>query len=190
LIRAAAELARVITIAPTVSLKRIVVRLIPRDWLERRRPPDFLFTSRKPGRFNEAGVRCVYFSEGDTTAEVEYLRLWAGTPAEHQPRVTYFARLRLRRVIDLTRADTLSAFELTTTYLHRSWRLATSPTATQALGAAVSRQARVTAIRYPADASYAAGAEGVNVVVFRESVRSPDRVEILGPGKDPLQSWP
>jgi tRNA (Thr-GGU) A37 N-methylase len=64
-----------------VSLKRIVVRLIPRDWLEERHPPDFLFTSGKPGRFNPAGVECVYFSEEETTAEVEYLRLWAGTPA-------------------------------------------------------------------------------------------------------------
>jgi len=184
-----AEFERALASAPTIRLRRLVVRMIPGDWLEEGRSPDFLFTSGKPNRFNLKGVECVYFSEDEDTARAECVRLWSGTSGEHQPRVTYFARVRLRRVLDLAQAETLSALGLTAKDLHQGWRLARSPTLTQMLGTAISRQARVSAIRYPSDAAHETGATGANVVVYRNSVRKPDRIDILGPRKEPLQSW-
>jgi RES domain-containing protein len=164
--------------------------MLPYDWLEKGKAPDFLFTSGKPNRFNTKGVECVYFSDDEQTAGAEYLRLWSGSAGAHQPRVTYFARLRLQRVLDLTQEETLSALGLTATELYRQWRLATLPTPTQMLGTAVSRQTGIPAIRYPSVAARTTGTAGANIVVFRNSLQTPDRVDILGPGKAPLQSWP
>jgi RES domain-containing protein len=175
---------------PTVPLNGVLVRMIPRDWLEKKRPPDFLFASGKPNRFNPAGVECVYFSEDEETARSEYFRLWRGAAGGHQPRTIYFAKVQLAHVLDLTEERTLAFLDLTEEDLYRPWRLAQSLTATQLLGDAVSRQTRVSGIRYPSDATRETGGGGVNVVVFRDSVRHPDRVEILGPSKQPLQSWP
>ena len=59
---------------------------------------DFLFTSGKANRFNTRGVWCVYFAEDDATAEAEYGRHYTG---QQQPYVTYFAEVKLRRVLDL-----------------------------------------------------------------------------------------
>jgi len=185
-----ADFERALASAPTIWLRRRLVRMIPRDWLEENEPPDFLFTSGKPNRFNPDGVNCVYFSQDDQTAGAEYLSYWSGTPAEYQPRVTYFARVNLHRVLDLTQPATQLALGFKTDDLHQPWRLARSATLTQMLGAAVARQARVSAIRYPSDAAFRAGDAGANVVVFRNSVRKPDRVDILGPNKKSLQSWP
>jgi len=185
-----AEFERVLATAPTIRLRRLVVRMLPYYWLAKEGSADFLFTSGKPNRFNVKGVDCVYFSEDGETARAEYLRLWSGSTGEHQPRVTYFARVQLQRVLDLTQEKTLASLGLTEEDLHRSWRLATSPTPTQVLGAAVSQQTRIPAIRYPSDAAREAGEAGANVVIFRNSIRTPDRIQILGPRKEPLQSWP
>ena len=185
-----AEFERALATAPTIPLRQLIVRMIPHDWLEKGSSPNFLFSSGKPNRFNPNGVECVYFSEDEKTARAEYLRLWSGASGAHQPRVTYFARVRLRRVLDLTEEKTLSALGLTGRDLHQSWRLATSPTPTQGLGTAVSRQTRIPAIRYPSAAARDAGAVGINIVVFRNSLQPPDRLDILGPRKEPLQSWP
>jgi RES domain-containing protein len=184
-----ADFERALVTAPTTRLRRLVVRMIPYDWLDKGKAPDFLFASGKPNRFNTKGVECVYFSDGEKTAGAEYLRWWSGTAGEHQPRVTYFARVRLQYVLDLTQEETLSALGLTGKELCQPWRLATSPTPTQMLGTALSRQTRIPEIRYPSDAARAKGTAGANIVVFRNSIRTPDRVDILGPDKEPLQSW-
>jgi len=92
---------------------------------------------------------------------------------------------------------------LTRAHLNVPWREARMPTVTQRLGHAISLQTLVAAVRYPSDAGYerigdlSKGAvpdpslvTGVNVVVFRSSIRAPDRVRILGPTGKALQRWP
>lgn len=182
--------AHALTTIATVSLRARLVRIVPNVSLGRSTPPNFLFTSGKPNRFNRAGVECVYFSEDEPTALAEYLRYWRGTKGEHQPRTTFYADVRVRRAIDLTDAATLSQLGLTAADLHVGWRGVRSPTATQMLGHAVSVQTNVSAIRYPSDVAHAAGATGANVVVFRLSLRAPDKLRILGPTRTPLQTWP
>jgi RES domain-containing protein len=178
-----------ITVA-TVSVRAQLVRIVPNAWLSRTTPPNFLFASGKPNRFNPPGVECIYFSEDDDTALNEYLRQWRGTKGLHQPRTTFYADVRVARVVDLTDAPTLSHLGLTPAALHEPWRTALAPTATQTLGHAVSLQTHVSAIRYPSDAAHMVGVPGTNVVVFRAPMRSPDRLRVLGPTRRPLQSWP
>lgn len=172
-----------------VSAAGELVRVVPEFWLRAGASPTFLYASGKPNRFNLPGVSCVYFSEDEPTALREYLRPLRGTSGELQPRTAYFARISLSNVLDLTDADTLTALGLTDDILQIPWRGAASPTPTQVLGTAVSRQRRVSAIRYRSDAARAAGERGTNIVIFRDAVSAPDFVEILGPGKDPLERW-
>lgn len=54
----------------------------------------------------------------------------------------------------------------------------------------MSRQNRISAIRFPSDASRAQGLDGANVVIYRSCVYRPDFVRILGPTRKPLQKWP
>jgi RES domain-containing protein len=152
-------------------------------------PPDFLYTSGKPGRFNPAGVMCVYFGQDEETARLEYERLWAGTPAEKQPVGLFFARIRLSKVLDLTSDATLKTLKLSKPDLHGSWRGAKS-IETQKLGFVISTRTDISAIHYPSDAAAASGRPGTNLVIFRNKVVAPDYVRILGPDKRPLQTWP
>ena len=45
-------------------------------------------------------------------------------------------------------------------------------------------------LRYSSDAARKAGQSGRNVVIFRNNVRRPNSVSILGPNKKPLAKWP
>lgn len=164
--------------------------MVPLGDLVKNSPPDFLFTSGKPNRYNPAGIECVYFSEDEATARLEYVRLWANLRAGKQPVVTYFAEVRLRRVLDLTSGETLKALKLKSRNLHKPWRGADKPTVTQLLGEAVSEHSVISAIRYPSDAAKTARNPGCNVVIYRNNVRRPNSVRILGPDKKPLGQWP
>src|SRR5450759_3057313 len=84
-----------------VPASGILPRIVPEFCLHSGATPDFLYTSGKPNRFNPQDVLCVYFSEDEPTALEEYLRPLRGTPAEFQPRTTYFARVSLANVLDL-----------------------------------------------------------------------------------------
>lgn len=148
---------------------------------------DFLFMSGRPYRFNPAGVRCVYFAEGERTAAAEYER---HNVARGQPFVTYYAKVALRHVLDLCSAEALKALGLTQRDLRAAWVRGGRATACQLLGEAVSRQSSVSALRFPSEAARTAGFSGTNVVVFPDCVRRPDFVSILGPTKKPLQRWP
>jgi len=175
----------------TISeLRATLVRMVPLGDLVKHMPPDFLFTSGRPNRYNPAGIECVYFSEDEATARLEYQRPWAGLRAGQRPVTTYFAEVRLRRVLDLTSAETLAVLKFRPRDLHAPWRGADAPTATQLLGKAVCEHSRISAIRYPSDAARAANQKGCNVVIYRDNVKRPDSVRILGPGRQPLQKWP
>lgn len=174
---------------PVIELCGTLARMVPLGDLMKNSPPDFLFTSGKPNRYNPAGIECVYFSEDDATARLEYERQWANLRAGKQPVVTYFAEVRLRRVLDLGSRKTLEILKLKASDLHKSWRGADKPTLTQLLGEAVSEHSRISAIRYPSDAARAAALTGCNVVIYRNNVKRPDSVRILGPDKKPLAKW-
>lgn len=189
-------LASSLTTAPTIGVKAQLVRIVPTAALATHSPPDFLYTSGKPGRCNPAAVECVYFSEDETTALAEYWRTWRGLRGAHQPRTLFTAEVAIRHVLDLADPRTLAHLGLTAADLHTPWRNARRPTVTQRLGQAVSLQTRIAAIRYPCDAGHerigdvSSPADPCNVVIFRSNVSTPDRVSILGPGRKALQRWP
>lgn len=181
---------KALEVVPVIELCATLARMVPLGDLVENSPPDFLFTSGKPNRYNPAGIECVYFSEDEATARLEYARQWAHLRARKQPVVTYFAEAQLRRVLDLSSRKTLETLKLKSRDLHRPWRGAERPTVTQLLGEAVSDHSLISAIRYPSEAAKAAGHTGYNVVIYRTNVRRPSSVRILGPDKKPLGKWP
>jgi len=175
--------------APLRPLNATLVRCVALLPLTASGTPDYLFTSGQPNRYNPAGVRCVYFSEDEATARLEYARRFGTSRAAHQPLGIYFAEVSLAKVLDLGDARTRDALKLKLKDLASAWQLAKRPTRTQLLGLAAS-QGLVAAIRFPSDAARAMGSRGFNVVIFRDGVVAPDHVRILGPTKKRLKNWP
>jgi RES domain-containing protein len=185
--KALRSIAAALPSAPARKLRATLVRRVPLSPLIESGAVDYLFMSGRPSRFNTAGVRCVYFAEDEATAEAEYER---HTWPLRQPFATFFADVELAAVLDLCSAGTLKTLNLTPRDLQANWARAKRPTVAQLLGEAMSQQARLAAIRYPSDAARMKGFAGANVVIFRDSLRRPDHVHILGPTKKPLQKWP
>jgi RES domain-containing protein len=175
---------------PARAMRRRLVRCVPLLAFKKGDPPDFLRSSGRPGRCNPRGVDCLYFSEGDSTANAEYRRAWRGLAAENQPRITFTARVSLRRVVDLAQRRALRTLGMVKDDLFESWRLRAAPTRLQLLGAAISRQSVIAALRYPSAAARSAGDSGWNVAIYPAALRSPDRVEILGDSAEPLAVLP
>ncbi len=173
-------------------MQRNLIRCVPALEFMAAARPWYLHTSGRPNRCNPKGVDCLYFAETKGTATVEFERSWAGTSAEHQPQLTYTARVHLKRIVDLASEITIDALGLTDDDLYGSWRLAKDPTRLQLLGLAISRQTAIAAIRYRSAAAHASasGREGWNVAVFPAAVAAPDRVEILGNSPEPLEVLP
>jgi len=184
--REAAHFADVLPSAPLSELRAVLVRRVPLIPLLASAPVDFLFTSGKAYRFNLRSIGCVYFAEDEVTATAEYER----HQGNRGPFATYYAEVRLRRLLDLGDARTFAVLGLKDGDLQSAWRGARTPTATQCLGEAVNTSSGISAIRYPSDAARAKGFVGANLVIFRECVQRPDRVHILGPTRSPLQKWP
>jgi RES domain-containing protein len=160
-----------------------------RDALEGSAPPEFLFTSGKPNRYNPIGIQCVYFSENLNDAILEYSRYLKAFGIADDPFTTYFADAKLPYV-DLANPDILTKLELTPADLHEAWRLSLKPIKTQILGLAVSRQKRFAAIKYPSDAAKAEQKAGYNYVVFRDSIEPPAVIRILTGKLVAVQQWP
>jgi RES domain-containing protein len=175
---------------PVVELHQTLARIVPLGDLVKNSPPHFLYTSGKPNRYNPAGVHCVYFSEDDATARLEFARQWGALRGAKQPAVTFFAEIRLRKVLDLASTDVLNALNLKPADLHKPWRGSKRPTITQLLGHAVAEHSPICAIRYPSEAARAMAASGCNVVIYPGNVKRPDSVRILGPARKPLDKWP
>lgn len=173
-----------------VEVRGTFVRLVPYSALAKITPPDWLFTSRKPNRYNPAGTECVYFADEGVTAQSEYESYGRGWPGENQPFVTYYAEVQLGRVLDLHSAKTLKTLGLRESDLFAQWRTAKRPTVTQLIGQAINEDSIASAIRYPSKAAKEAGFSGTNIVVFRDCIQKPDFVQILGSEKKPLQKWP
>lgn len=181
---------KALELVPIIELRGTLARLVPLGDLVKNSPPNFLFTAGKPNRYNSTGIECVYFSENEATARIEYARQWANLRAGKQPVVTYFAEVRLRRVLDLSSAKTLEILKLTSRELHKPWQGADKLTVTQLLGEAVSEHSIISAIRYPSDAAKKAGETGCNVVIYRNNIKGSSSVRILGPDKSSLGKWP
>ena len=175
---------------PTRSMTRRLARFIPLLAYEEGNPPAFLYATGKTGRCNPAGTECVYFSETERVAAAEYRRQWKGTPGEHQPRITCFARVRLARVVNLARSEIRDALGLCEEDMFGNWRGLATLTKLQRLGLAIAGQARISAIRYPSAGAHAAAFSGCNVVVFRAALHSPDSLEIIGRQGCSLERWP
>lgn len=182
-----ARWAALLATAPGEELRAVTLpRIVERRALESRRPPDFLFTSGRPGRYHPAGVEGVYFSADGATAGAEFDRYWQGRATQ---RVLYFCRASAR-VLDLTNPAIVTALGLREPDLFAPWRLAITPTPTQQLGAVVAGQRRFAGVRFPSDAARERGFAGANLVFFRSALAPPARVEILDDAGQVLQAWP
>lgn len=174
---------------PGRSVEARLVRCVIRDALERSAPPEFLFTSGKPNRYNAAGIQCVYFSENLEVAILEYSRYLEGLGPADYPFTTYFADARMPYV-DLTDPGVLARLGLVAADLHDPWRLSPEPTRTQLLGLALSRQKRFSAIKYPSDAARAVSRTGSNYAIFRDSMEPPALLRVLTGKLIAVQQWP
>ena len=184
-----ARLADLLARLPTRRMRRRLVRCVPQLDFDENEAPSYLFSSGRPGRCNPAGVGCLYFSEAETTAQAEYQQAWRGTDAEHQPKSTFTARVRLRRIVDLGDDQVVALLSLSRDDLLDTWRLR-QPTRLQALGRAISEQSAITALRFPSAAAARRGLSGWNVAIYPGSLEAPDRVEVLGRSEVPLEVLP
>lgn len=187
---AAAEFEKRLERVPTRRMRRQLVRCVAAlDFLEGS-PPRYLYMSGRPGRCNPRGIDCVYFSETQRVADLEYGGRFAGVRAASEPRLTFFAEVDLKDVVDLSRPAVRATLGLSADDLREPWRGAAAPTPLQRLGLAISRQRRVSAIRYASDACRRAGKTGWNVAIFPEAVVAPTRVRILGKSGVSLEELP
>jgi hypothetical protein len=121
-------------------------------------------------------VDCLYFSETERVADLEYRRRFAGVGAATEPRLTFFAQVNLKHVVDLSRPAVRKTLGISGEDLFETWRSAPSPTRLQRLGISVSRQRRVSAIRFASDACRRTGTKGWNVAIFPGAIVAPSRV--------------
>jgi RES domain-containing protein len=181
----AALLERLDEIRP-IRIDSIWASATPYVELCRNNPPDWLYCSCEPGRYNPKNIACVYFADGGRTARAEHA---CNEENELQPIVFFSAKVRLRHALDLTDAETLKCLGIKKSQLFEDWERQKTST-TQLLGAVVAKHPRFSAIIFPSAAAKEAGFTGKNIVIFRDSIRRPDFVHILGPTNKPLQRWP
>src|SRR3954468_12820123 len=169
-----------------IKINSIWASATPFVELCRNNPPDWLYCSCKPGRYNPQNIACVYFADGGRTARAEHA---CNEENELQPIVFFSARVQLRHVLDLTDSKNLKILGLKNSQLFEDWERK-KISATQLLGAAVAKHPKFSALIFPSAAAREAGFRGKNIVIFRDSIRRPDSVQIIGPTKSPLQHWP
>src|SRR5436305_254700 len=97
-----------------VKIYSIWTSATPYVELCRNNPPDWLYTSCQPARYNPKGIPCVYFADGGRTARAEHA---CNGESELQPIVFFSAKVSLRHVLDITNTKTLKALGLTQSQL-------------------------------------------------------------------------
>jgi RES domain-containing protein len=173
---------------PARRLRHTLVRCVELVPLIENGKPDFLFTSGKRDRYNLDGVKCIYFAEDEETARAEH-RCQDHPAPSLQPVCMYFAEVSLT-IVDLTQKRVCENLGFNKRDFHVPWERVRRPTKSQLLGTALSKQQKFAAVRYPSDAARAHRFRGHNLVIFRDCVRRPNFVRVLGPGKKPLEKWP
>jgi RES domain-containing protein len=173
---------------PGTPISEPYCRMLEKAILEKYAPPQFLYTSGRPGRYNLRDTPCLYCSADMPTAGAEYDRYrGAGTTQS----VTYWIHVKIL-VLDLTDSAIVAALGLKRADLFAPWRVLSSPgpSLTQQLGATVATQDRLHGIRFPSDAAKDRGFAGSNLVLFRKSVVAPAAVVIKDDSGVTLDSWP
>jgi RES domain-containing protein len=169
-----------------VKVNSIWVNATPFVELCKNDPPQWLFCSCEAARYNLRNIACVYFAADGRTARAEHA---CNKENELQPIVFFSAKVQLRNAVDLTDSKTLKTLGLKTSHLFEAWERK-NVVATQLLGAAIAKHQNFSAILFPSSAAREAGFRGKNIVIFRDSIRRPDFVHVIGPTKKPLQRWP
>lgn len=185
-----ASLKAALTRAPATVIDTTLIRRVEYLALIKYTPANWLYTSGRANRYNPPGVHCVYFGTDSAVVRSEYEEMWKGLEGEHQPATEYKASVKLHRVLDLTDPATLTWLGVTEDDLFAPWRFSKDATVTQLIGLAVYETGLFSAIRYPSNAIHDLEKAGANVVIFRDCVKAPDSVLILGNALDPLQKWP
>jgi RES domain-containing protein len=162
--------------------------MVEKAILEKYAPPQFLYTSGRPGRYNLRDTHCLYCSADMPTAGAEYDR-YRGCRTTQS--LTYWIHANVL-VLDLEDRAVLAVLGLTERDLFAPWRALSSPgpSLTQKLGTAVATQDRLHGIRFPSDAAQERGFAGYNVVLFRKSVVAPAAVVIKDDSGVTLDTWP
>jgi len=165
---------------------QLLARYVPDSAFKKGTPPTYLYASGDLGRCNPQGVFCVYFGEGPETARAEF-DAYCKKPLTE---LGYYARTQLKAILDLEDPATRRHFGLTEKDFTRSYTLKSGDLIPlQEIGLAVSRQSRITAIRFPSNAMQKVGKVGYNLVVFQDLVAGSDFLEIMD-GSKPLERWP
>ena len=174
------ESADILTRTPARRLRRRLVRCIPAPrfltevLLHTSSPLDAQIAQPERRRVS------VPFSETDSVANIESRRSFQGSNIASEPEPTYVADVDLRRIVDPEKPDVRKALGLLMSDLFEPWRGVPSPTQLQELGSAISRQTRISAIRYPSDACRQCWHQGVEPGEFPGAIVAPSRLRILG----------
>ena len=173
---------------PTVSVEgKKLYRAVAQLSFETSRK--YLFTSGNRNRCNPAGVFCIYMADDRTAALVEYDKYYTDL-GNVEPCVLYTGRLTSAAMIDLEDPAMRNHFGLTDADFLTSFRTNPAEAPLEKLGRAIARQTKISAIRFPSDAMHAQSQDGYNIVVFKEALKNPDRLQIIGPNDDVLEDWP
>ncbi len=165
---------------------QLLARYVPHAAFKKGTPPTYLYASCDMGRCNPQGISCIYFGEGPEAARAEF-DLYYKKPLTE---LGFYARTQLKAILDLEEPATrkhfgLSEKDFTRTYAPKSGELIPL----QEIGLAVSRQTRITAIRFPSNAMRKLNQSGFNVVIFQNLVSDPDFLEIIEENKS-VEKWP
>jgi hypothetical protein len=98
-------------------------RMVEKTILEKYAPPQFLYTSGRPGRYNLRDTHCLYCSADMPTAAAEYDRYRGSRTTQS---LTYWIHADVL-VLDLEDRSVLTALGLTEPDLFAPWRALSSP---------------------------------------------------------------
>jgi RES domain-containing protein len=177
--------------AATIAFEAVLVRKVPFFALIRERPMQFLFSSGKPNRFNLEGTNCLYLSEDERTALAEWTQPLAGF-GKFAPytTTTFFARVRVGTALDVCNSKIREALRLSEREIFANWRTAARYAETQELGETVARKTNIVAIRFPSYAAKRDNFSGVNLVIFKDKIVSPDTVEVFDEYQNVVEKLP
>ena len=149
----------------------------------------YLFTSGRRNRCNPAGVLCIYMADDRDTALIEYDKYYTDL-GNIEPCVVYTGRLTGAAMIDLEDPAVRNHFGLTNADFFTAFRTNPAETPLEKLGRAITRQSKISAIRFPSDAMHAQSRDGYNIAVFKDALQNPDRLQVIGPNDIVLEDWP